>query len=149
LIHLLESFLDHHDLGIVLPGDGLLQLFPKMVRAPDVSFIRWERFPNREFPEEAIWLIAPDLAVEVLSPGNTEAEMRRKVREYFQAGARRAWLIDPPSRSARIYTSPRRFTAIAEEGRLDAGDLLPGLELRLKDVFARAQRRVPRRKKNS
>jgi Uma2 family endonuclease len=147
--YLLESFLEDHDLGIVLGADGLLKLVPTIIRAPDVTFIRWERFQDREFPAEAIWAIGLDLAVEVLSPGNTEAEMRRKVREYFQAGARRVWLVDPPSRTAKMYTSPRRFTVIDEDGCLDAGDLLPGFELRLKDWFSRAQCRPPRRKKNS
>ena len=139
LIYFLESYLEHHDLGVVLGGDGQLKLFPKQVRVPDVSFLRWERFPNRAFPQEAIWSIAPDLAVEILSPGNTKAEMDRKVREYFQAGARRVWLVDPLSRTAQVYTSPRRFTVINEDGLLDAGNLLPGFELRLKDWFNRCR----------
>jgi Uma2 family endonuclease len=147
LIRLIGRFLDDHDLGVVLTGDGFLRLFPGLVRAPDVSFIRWERFPDDEFPKEAIWPVAPDLAVEVLSEWNTEAEMRRKVREYFKAGAHRVWLVDPRSRTARIFTSPRRFKLVDENGPLDAGDLLPGFQLSLKEWFARAQRRAPRRKR--
>jgi Uma2 family endonuclease len=146
LIRLLGNYLDQHNVGVVLGEAGLLKLLPNMVRAPDVSFICWERFPAGEFPKEAIWQIGPDLAVEVLSPGNTEAEMRRKVREYFQAGAKRVWLVDPPSRTAKIYTSPRRFRIIDEDGLLDAGDLLPGFELRLKEWFRRAESRPPRRR---
>ncbi len=148
LIHLLETFLEVHDLGVVLGEAGVLRLFPELVRAPDVSFLRWERFPEGEFPKEAVWRLAPDLAVEILSEGNAEAEMERKVREYFKAGSRRVWVIDPPSRAAKVYTSPRRFTVVDKGGLLDAGDLLPGFEISLKDWFARAQRRAPRRRKS-
>jgi Uma2 family endonuclease len=147
LIHLIESFLEDHDLGAVLGEAGFLKLFPGLVRAPDVSFIRWERFPGDEFPKDAIWRIAPDLAVEILSEGNTEREMQRKLREYFKAGASRVWIVDPETRTTRIFTSPRRFTLVDENGPLDAGDVLPGFELSLKDWFSRAQRRTPRRKK--
>jgi Uma2 family endonuclease len=147
LIYLIERFLEDHDLGAVLGEAGFLKLFPGLVRAPDVSFLRWERFPDNEFPGEAMWPVAPDLAVEILSKGNTEAEMQRKVREYFKAGGRRVWIVDPGSRTARVFTSPRRFTLVDENGLLDPGDLLPGFELSLKEWFARAQRRAPRRKR--
>jgi Uma2 family endonuclease len=147
LIHLIESFLEDHDLGAVLGEAGFLKLFPGRVRAPDVSFIRWERFPGDEFPKDAIWRIAPDLAVEILSEGNTEREMQRKLREYFKAGARRVWIVDPETRTTRIFISPRRFTLVDENGPLDAGDVLPGFQLSLKEWFGRAQRRTPRRKK--
>ena len=147
LIHFIHNFLDEHDLGVVLTGDAFLKLFPGLIRAPDVSFIGWERFPDDEFPQEAIWPVAPDLAVEIVSKGNTEKEMQRKVREYFKAGASRVWIVDPASRSARVFTSPRRFTLVDENGPLDAGDLLPGFELTLKAWFARARRRTPRGKK--
>ena len=145
LIYLIEAFLEEHNLGVVLAGDGLLKLFPKQVRAPDVSFICWERLPGDEFPKDAIWSIVPDLAVEILSKGNTEAEMQRKVREYFKAGSRRVWIVDPQARSTRVFTSPRRVKLVDEDGVLDAGDLLPGFELTLRSWFDRAQRRAGRR----
>jgi hypothetical protein len=82
------------------------------------------------------------------APGTaTEEEMRRKVREYFQAGARRIWTVDPGSRTAKVYTSPRRFRLVDENRPLDAGDLLPGFALSLNDWFSGAGRRTRRRKK--
>jgi len=147
LIYLINAYLEDRNLGVVLTGDGFLRLFPGLVRAPDVSFLRWERFPEDELPKDEIWPVAPDLAVEILSKGNTEREMQRKVREYFKAGASRVWLVDPQSRTARIFTSPRRLALVDENRPLDAGDLLPGFQLSLKDWFARAQRRTPRRKR--
>src|SRR5947209_289649 len=68
IARLLLNYLDEHDLGIVLGGDGMLRLFPGRVRIPDVSFISWERLPGGELPDKPIAPLAPDLAVEVLSP---------------------------------------------------------------------------------
>jgi Uma2 family endonuclease len=144
LLHFLYLFLDEHDLGVVLPGDGLLRLFPGQVRAPDVSFISWKRMPNQEFPRDAIASLAPDLAVEILSPSNTEAEMRRKLQDYFQAGSKLVWIVDPEARTVRVHTSPRRLVRLTEEDTLTGGKVLPGFSLSIRAWFARASRR-PRR----
>src|SRR5205807_2492080 len=53
----LEQYLSEHDLGIVLGADATLRLTPRLVRLPDLSFISWGRFPNRELPAEPV----PDL----------------------------------------------------------------------------------------
>ncbi|RLS31756.1 MAG: Uma2 family endonuclease [Planctomycetota bacterium] len=135
----LRTWLDLHPLGVVLGADGLLQLGPQLVRGPDVSFLRWERFPGRRLPVERVWAVAPDLAVEVLSPGNTPAEMERKVADYLGAGARLVWIIDPPTRTAVAHTagapgnpSP---TVIDATGELHGGDVLPGFTLKLATIF--------------
>src|SRR5206468_1626606 len=78
---------------------------------------------------------APDLAVEVLSKGNTRAEMDRKLREYFAAGVRLVWLIDPKTRTARVHTSPEEMTRLGEGDTLDGGDVLPGFALPLRDLL--------------
>ncbi len=54
IIHCLMTFLDKHDVGIVLGEAGTLKILPHQVRVPDVCFIAWERFPNRQFPAEPI-----------------------------------------------------------------------------------------------
>ena len=64
----------------------------------NVSFISWQRLPGGELPKKPIPNLVPDLAVEVLSKGNTKAEMRRKLHEYFQAGVRLVRPIDPTTR---------------------------------------------------
>ncbi|HEV3444033.1 MAG TPA: Uma2 family endonuclease [Gemmataceae bacterium] len=139
--HFLEDFLEQHDLGIVLGADGTLRLMPGLVRIPDVSFISWDRLPNRELPAEPIPDLVPDLAVEVLSEGNTVAEMRRKLAEYFRVGVRMVWFIDPTLRSAEVYTALNRLRRINEEQILRGGRVLPGFSLRLGDLFARAGKR--------
>jgi Uma2 family endonuclease len=144
LLYYFQVYLEDHDIGIALPGDGLLRLFPGRIRAPDVSFISWKRMPDRELPDEAIASLAPDLAVEVLSASNTEAEMRQKVQEYFQAGGKLVWLVDPETRTVRVFTSPRRSGLLTEDDTLDGRKVLPGFSLPIRKWFARASRR-PRR----
>lgn len=138
IVFLLKLFLRKCDLGVVLGADGTLKILPRQVRVPDVCFIAWERFANRQFPAEPIPSLVPDLAVEVLSEGNTDAEMQRKLRDYFAAGVRLVWYIDPRARSARSYTAENRFVEVDESGSLSGGDVLPGFELSLAELFAKA-----------
>ena len=136
LIHALLGFVRPQRLGIVLAPDGALRILPDQVRIPDVSFISWDRFPDRRLPQEPIPYVAPDLAVEVLSQGNTEAEMQRKLRDYFEAGTRLIWYVQAATRSVRVYTSPDQEVLLQSDDTLTGGDVLPGFELPLRDLFA-------------
>src|SRR6266849_6986317 len=107
--YFLRTFLAQHDLGFVLGADGMMRVEPGQVREPDVSFFSWDHFPNRVLPPGAILDLTPDLAVEVLSPSNTKAEMARKRREYFFGGTRLVWEVDPEKRTVRVYTAPAEF----------------------------------------
>ncbi|MFM9964564.1 MAG: Uma2 family endonuclease [Planctomycetaceae bacterium] len=135
------NHLDHHDLGVALGADGMLRLRPRLVRIPDVSFISWDQIPSGEFPSQPIPDLYPDLAVEVLSDSNTPAEIDRKLSEYFEAGCRLAWIIDPKSRTADVYTSPTDCQHLRASQSLDGGDVLPGFKLPLKELFASTRRR--------
>jgi Uma2 family endonuclease len=104
---------------------------------PDVAFISLDRFPGRKLPKERVYRVAPDLAVEILSDSNTEGEMRLKLDEYFEAGVRLVWYIDPPTRTSRVYTSREDVEMIDESGFLDGRDVLPGFRLRLGELFER------------
>jgi Uma2 family endonuclease len=141
LIRLLVEFVEQHDLGIVLGEAGTLRLAPGLVRVPDVAFIGWGRFPNRDLPAEPIPDLAPDLAVEVLSKSNTDAEMARKLEEYFAAGARLVWYADPDSRTVRVYTSPTDVRLLSENDTLDGESVLPGFQLSIREWFDRAGKR--------
>lgn len=141
LIESLGPFANDRDLGVVLAPDGMLRLRPRLVRIPDVSFISWDKIPGGEFPDEPIPDLVPDLAVEVLSEGNTKREMERKLGEYFQAGVRLVWLIDPKSRTVDVYTSPTEFRRFRNGQTLDGGSVLPGFKLPLRQFFARTTRR--------
>jgi Uma2 family endonuclease len=140
LLTLMNVFVDKKDLGICTGADGMMEIAPGLVRIPDVSFISWERIPGRESPKEPVPDLAPDLAVEVLSEGNTPAEMKRKVQEYFDAGARLVWLIDPKKRTARVYSSPARSVLVREHQSLDGGNVLPGFSIQLEALLDRGRR---------
>ncbi len=139
LAYLLQCYLDTNNLGVLAGEAGLLKIFPGQIRAPDVSFIRWERLPGRGSPKPPIYALAPDLAIEILSRGNTEREMDRKLRDYFEAGVLLVWYIEPKTRTARAYTSPVEWTEIAPDGSLLGGAVLPGFELPLAELFARIE----------
>jgi Uma2 family endonuclease len=141
LIHYLESFLDARDLGIVLGADGMMRIAFGQVRIPDVAFYSWDHFPSRLLPYEAILSVVPDLAVEVLSEGNTPKEMERKRREYFAAGAKLVWMVDPDKRTVDVYTAVDQFTTLDESQTLDGGTVLPGFALSIRAWFERAGKR--------
>lgn len=142
LSHLLHCYLADHPLGIVLGADGCLRLQKGNMRMPDVSFLRWEHFPNRVFPEDRIWRIAPDLAVEVLSRGNTKREMERKLKDLFAAGTSVVWLIDPKKQQAESYASPTDPELVLPEQFLTASTLLPGFQVQLRELLERGQGRA-------
>jgi Uma2 family endonuclease len=107
---------------------------------PDVAYASWDRFPDRELPTEAAPEITPDLAVEILSESNTTGEMSRKLREYFAAGVRLVWFVDPKTKSVTVYTSPTRLKTIPPTGTLDGGKVLPGFEVPVASLFAKLKR---------
>jgi Uma2 family endonuclease len=76
----------------------------------------------------------------VLCPANTDAEIDRKLREFFDAKCQLAWVIDPATKTAKVYTSATAFTELTEAGTLDGGSVLPGFSLALQDLFAVPER---------
>ena len=121
----------------------MMQLVRDLVRIPDVAFVSNERLASHLGRREAVPLLAPDLAVEVLSESNTPEEMAIKRQEYFGSGARLVWQIDPDTRTARVYTAPDTFTALTAADALDGGTVLPGFTLPLAELFAELDRQAP------
>lgn len=140
LIYLLERYLEGRDLGVVSAPDATMRLRPKLVRLPDVAFVSWERFPNRRLPAERVPAVVPDLAVEVISEGNTEAEMELKLDEYFGTGVRLVWYLYPETRTVRVYTSRTDVRELTEDDTLDGGEVLPGFQFPVREWFERAER---------
>jgi len=136
LIGILRDFLKQNPFGIVTGADGMLLLETKMLRIPDVSFISHERLPQGGLKNApAAPLLIPDLAVEVISEGNRPAEMDRKLREYFGHGVRLVWYVYPATETIRACSAPTSFRDCAGDDLLLGGDVLPGFELRVADLF--------------
>lgn len=140
IISILRGFILPRNLGIITAPDGMMRLAPALFRAPDIAFISWGRVPGGRLSEDSLAEVVPDLAVEVLSPSNTKAEMARKRREYFDAGVRLVWEVDPRDRTVAVFDAPERSTVLEAPRTLDGGDVLPGFALPLRDLFAELDR---------
>jgi Uma2 family endonuclease len=79
--------------------------------------------------------MAPDLAVEVLSPDDRRREVLEKVGEFLDAGTRLVWVLDPEQRSAAAYRSLTDVRRLAENEALDGEDVIPGFACVLGDIF--------------
>jgi Uma2 family endonuclease len=140
LSRILLNFVEPRNLGLVSGADGTVRLFPGLLRVPDVAFASWDRFPERKLPKEPIPSLAPDLAIEVLSPSNTSAEMQRKRDEYFASGVRLVWEIDPESRKVAVYSPDGAVVVLEATQVLEGGAVLPGFKLELSELFGELDR---------
>jgi len=130
----LLKYLELHPIGEVLSSDNLFVLGPAIKRIPDLAYMSTARM-HQILPDQDIQG-APDLAIEVLSPSDTAAAMRRKVKQYFAAGAKVVWLVYPDSREVQVWESaagPARV--LGERDKLEARHLLPGFTLPVKSIF--------------
>ncbi len=132
----LYTFVTAHDLGRVFAAETgfILSRNPNSVRAPDAAFITRERIGETR-PERGFWPVAPDLAVEVMSPNDTSAEIENKIREYFAAGTRLIWVIYPQSRTVHVYDSAQRAQILSANETLGGGELLPGFACEIAMLF--------------
>jgi len=129
------NFVKPRRLGTVLGSDGMLRLVPGLMRAPDVSFIARGRLKRYKRGGERYPSIGADLAVEVISKSNTKPEIVRKMTEYFAAGTRLAWVVDPKTETVRVHRAPKTFVVLRAGDVLDGGDVIPGLLIPVKDLF--------------
>ena len=135
VLTLLNNFVRPRKLGVVSGEQGMIRMLMGNVRMPDVAFFRREDLPGGQLPTDPAPRLAPALAVEVLSPGNTEEEMRIKLREYFENGVRVVWMLHPPTQTLRVHDAPDRFRQLTQDDVLDGGDLLPGFSTRVGELF--------------
>jgi Uma2 family endonuclease len=132
----LRAFVYPRKLGLVAGSDGIVRLWAGRVRLPDVAYFSWDRLPGRRFPAQPMADLAPDLAVEVISPSNTRQEMAIQREDYFRAGVRLVWQIDPRARTVEVFTAPENPTILRATDSLDGGAVLPEFMLPLADLFA-------------
>jgi Uma2 family endonuclease len=104
------------------------------IRAPDVSFVRRDRVPEGAEAQK-FFNGAPDLAVEIVSPTEDREDAFRKIGEYFEAGARQVWIVQPATRTVTVYHSMDRVRTYEANEELEGGDLLPGFRCAVSDLF--------------
>ena len=145
LLHLLATYCDSHPVGRLAMADAGYQCFrdePERVRKPDVSLIRFERLPPSETPGGHC-PVAPDLAVEVISPRDLFYEVEEKVAEYLAAGVRLVWVITPPTRTVRIHRVNGSISVLTEADELNGEDILPGFHCPVASLFTMPQPHTP------
>ncbi|MFN7930090.1 MAG: Uma2 family endonuclease [Blastocatellia bacterium] len=133
LIIKLGRYLEENEIGAVYGADATFKLGVRD-RLPDVSFISAARIPPDGEPVGS-WEIAPDLAVEVISPNDVYDQVVGKVAEYFAAGVKQVWLISPEYKSVTVYHSPAQSIILFEDEELAGEDLLPGFRCAVRDLF--------------
>ena len=130
----LLAFVTQHKLGHVCGADAGFRLPGGNVRSPDVSFIAAGRFPDDKVPDD--WgSVAPDLAVEVLSPRDRPRYLLDKVGEYLESGVRLVWVIDPKRARAVVYRSLTDVRELGPDDLLQGEEVLPGFGCRLRDIL--------------
>lgn len=136
LVRHLDRFIETHKLGeLTLAETGfLLERSPDTVRAPDIAFIRRDRLD--EARTEKFIPIAPDLVVEVNSPGDTVSAVAEKVQWWLRCGVRLVWVVDPKSKTVTAYHPDGSARVLQQEQTLDGGDVLPGFTLTLTAIFS-------------
>jgi Uma2 family endonuclease len=120
--------------GFVFSESGMYQLFANQWRRPDLSFVRFGRFPNDKVPTGKMQL-APDLVIEVISPNDTAEEVETKLDEYLRAGVRLVWVFYIPTKNVWTYRpdGSARLDRVTEN--LPGEDVLPGFAVPVAELF--------------
>lgn len=145
LFRALDTFVSDHELGEVVFETGFLLVErPPTVRGPDVAFISAERLPAGPVPE-GFWPMAPDLAVEVVSPSNAAAEMQEKVLQYLETGTRLVWVVQPRTRTVETWAPGPEVRILREDEFLEGGEVVPGFRIAAGELFGAIQSDQDRR----
>ena len=132
---LLKQFLKQNPIGRVAAESGVLtERGPDTVRGPDLSFYSKERMPLDKrvtgYHDQP-----PDLCVEGVSPSNTRRQLNDKIKEYFFAGVRAVWVVDPEERSVTVYLEQMEGKVRKEGVILEGGEVLPGFTCNVAELF--------------
>ena len=133
---LLKTFLNQNKLGrVMVESATVIERKPDTVRGPDVSYYSKERLPLDK-RVVGYHTEVPDLCVEVVSPSNSNKQLKAKAKEYLFAGVRLVWIIDPEDRTATVIIDPLESRTLEADATLDGGDVLPGFACKVSDLFA-------------
>lgn len=132
----LMAFALKHNLGVVVDSSTGFRMKSGDCLSPDVSFVGRERLRGQKQIPTKFFQGAPDLVVEVISPGESRRQLKRKLAQYFAAGTRVAWVVNPEDRTVSVCHSPEPSNVLRESGQLDGGPLLPGFTFPIRELFA-------------
>lgn len=126
---------DHKDAGEFVTGE--VGFYTRgndfTTRAADIAFIRKDRLPESA---EGFSRVAPDLVVEIISPGNSAADMEEKVAEWFAFGVKLIWLVYPKTKRIHVFTSPKEMHIYTAEDTLTGGNVLPDFSCKVSAIFS-------------
>jgi len=130
----LFTFVSEKGLGHVVSNDTgvFTEKDPDTVLAPDLAYWSRQRLP--ELPEGFVE-VPPDLAVEVVSPSDSQSYVHRKVLHYLDHGVSLVWVVDPKTRTVTVYRSRRDVCILGEAEEITGGDVLPGFSCRVGEFF--------------
>ncbi|MBP90517.1 MAG: hypothetical protein CMJ64_28050 [Planctomycetaceae bacterium] len=132
----LGQYIEETGLGVAFGAETgfIVERDPDTVRAPDIAFISQDRCPTDGVPKE-FWPGAPDLAVEVMSPSDTAAEVHEKAGMWIAAGTKLVWIVSPKQRTVTVYRPASQPTTLAASDLLDGEDVVPGFQRSVAEIF--------------
>jgi Uma2 family endonuclease len=132
----LAQYVKAHKLGHVFAAETGYKLAsnPDTVLAPDIAFVRRERVEQTGLLK-GYRECAPDLAVEVMSPGDTVREVTEKAGQWLAAGALMVWVVNPKRRTVTVYRAPGDVATLNEQDELDGGEVVPGFRCKVSEIF--------------
>jgi Uma2 family endonuclease len=133
---ILGSYVKASKLGVCFGAETGFKLAsdPDTVLAPDVAFVNRSRIPAGGLPK-SFWPGAPDLAVEVMSRGDSLKEVTEKAGKWLAAGALMVWVVNPRKRTVTVHRAPEEATTLDEQGELDGGEVVPGFRCKVSEIF--------------
>ncbi len=136
----LAHYVYENDLGEVFGAETGFKLFsnPDTVRAPDIAFVSKERIPEGDFSEK-FWELAPDLAVEVVSPSESYDEVSEKIDDYLEAGVKAVWIVRSRKKTVSVYRAGQPTKTLTVNDKLDGEDVVTGFMYPIVKLFARSR----------
>lgn len=134
---IIGNFVDEHNLGVVVAAETGFRISknPDTVRAPDSAFIGNEKLAKHGISEK-FFPDAPDLAVEVVSPGDKKKDIEEKVQDYLSAGVKLIWTIYPQKQIVVVHRQSKVVSILFENDELEGEDVLPNFRYSLEKLFA-------------
>lgn len=130
----ISYFVRKNKLGRVFAAETGFILAEGTVRGIDISFVGKEKIAEFGVPD-GFFPVAPDLAVEVISPGNTSDEIQSKIEEYLSAGTKLVWIVYPKQKMIHVHRQSNVIKVLRENDELDGEEVLPNFKVKLNEIF--------------